>query len=242
MTSPLLRLLPPPALLVLGCCFCLAVPVTPGLAADAAAEADPFATYGAAVPDGKLREYQKLFRQKQIGTKTLTAGLSQRLFIKGVRKPVGSQARVAYQAPASFAVRYTHPEGEWLLLHKGQLEVQRRGKPLMVKQIGRGDTGMSNAGPLMLLELLRDGGTAFEGSYDVAMREADSRLTVILQARGNGGKPSLIRTTLSLPALELIEIDVTFNGDQGRIVYGFSSIQRNTKIDSNLFVSGETKN
>ncbi|HSI85870.1 MAG TPA: hypothetical protein VK970_18950 [Candidatus Methylacidiphilales bacterium] len=210
-------------------------------AAATTAEADPYAAYGTLVPEAKEREYQRQFRQRQTSTRTLSAGLSQRLYMRGVRRPVISTARVAYEAPASFAVRYIQPEGEYLILRKGHLELQRRGKPLVVKDIGRGDGDMSKAGPLMLLDLFRDGGASYESGYDVSMRESGGRLTVILQAKGGGGsRPSLIRTTLSLPSLELVEIDVTFS-DQNRITYGFSSIQRNGSLDAGAFVSGETK-
>jgi outer membrane lipoprotein-sorting protein len=190
----------------------------------------------APVSENEMTRYEKGFNALQESTRTFRADLRQSLMLEGMAKPIVSTGTLFYQTPDHLLLRFSKPAGEWLIINGHQMGVKKQEKSLDLQQVssqGRRSHAAS------LLDFFSSGVSRWHKDFDVSMTREGDRLSVQLKPWQTPTSASqgveCIVTTLQLPTYDVLEIEVTINGEN-KISYQFSNTQRNIEMPSSLFI------
>jgi outer membrane lipoprotein-sorting protein len=185
----------------------------------------------AQLPRGESENIQREFERKQASTSSYKADFKQTLRLSGVRDPVVSSGKFVYVAPDQMLIEFLEPKGEFMMISKGELYYKKRSKPLEQHKL----ESDRQSGPVMLLELFRNGGKSLHEHYNVDMSSDANRLLVTLTRKDDDEDfPSKIENKLLRESLKIQSVRVYFGEDES-MLYEFLNPARNVPVDPDLF-------
>lgn len=193
----------------------------------------------APLPPAKEAELRTRFQARQAETKTWSASFSQTLAMPGMAKPVESSGSLAYRAPAQLRLDFTKPEGEFVLVNRDALFIQKAGKRVAEKSLSRDTAGRPF---LSLLGLLRGQPPEEEAMYAPEVSREDGKYILILNRKPDASSraPKRITNIIDAESLEIREVLVELpNG--GTLRYAFTGIVRNRPIADERFTEPATR-
>lgn len=178
------------------------------------------------VPDTEREAIITRFVAQQDATETFQAELTQRLELRGLKRPTESTGQLYYRAPDALALHFTRPAGEFLIQTGRDTWLKKSRKPVVHRR-------ETNANLLFLL-FRRDGDVRANFAFEME-READ-RLRVTLTPLQKEKFPHLvaIENTLTLPDLEIVSMRTVFDGGNA-MQYDFANVRRNDSIPAAMF-------
>jgi outer membrane lipoprotein carrier protein len=193
-----------------------------------------FTSYGSVVPvsEDEQKDYSIRFEKRQRQTRTLEADLTQTLRLSGIKEPIKSEGHLFYKAPHFLLIRFSKPEGEFVLIRGREVFVKKSGKNLVHRKLSE-HSSLRETNILGLLAIFQNV-SEFDKDFNVAMERTKNRLFVTLTPKDTSGDRPVILNTLTLPELNIRAIRVTF-GQSNNILYEFSNQKRNEEMDSKLF-------
>ncbi len=178
------------------------------------------------VPEADREAIIARFVAQQDATETFQAELTQRLELRGLKRPAESTGQLYYRAPDALALHFTRPAGEFLI-QTGRDSWRKKNHQPVVHQRD------SNAHLLFLL-FRRDGDVRTD--FVFAMERDGDRLRVTLTPRQPDKFPHLvaIENTLAWPDLEIVSMRTVFEG--GNVMqYDFANVRRNEPVPPAVF-------
>jgi outer membrane lipoprotein-sorting protein len=187
----------------------------------------------------KEAELRAQFQARQSETKTWAANFSQTLAMPGMAKPVESSGSLAYRAPNQLRMDFTKPEGEFVLVNRDALFIQKAGKRVSEKSLTRDTAGRPF---LSLLGLLRGQPPEEESMYAAEISREDGKYILVLNRKPEASTraPKRITNIIDADSLEIREVLVELpNG--GTLRYAFSGVIRNRAIPDERFAEPPTR-
>lgn len=187
----------------------------------------------APLPSAKEAELRGRFQTRQRETKTWAASFSQTLAMPGMAKPVVSSGSLAYRAPSQLRLDFTKPEGEFVLVNRDSLFIQKAGKRVSEKSLTRDTAGRPF---LSLLGLLRGQPPEEEAMYSPEVTREDGKYVLVLNLKPDASSraPKRITNIIDAETLEVREVLVELpNG--GTLRYQFQEIVRNRAVAEERF-------
>ena len=187
----------------------------------------------APLPPAKEAELRGQFQTRQRETKTWAASFSQTLTMPGMAKPVVSSGSLAYRAPNQLRLDFTKPEGEFVLVNRDSLFIQKAGKKVAEKSLTRDTAGRPF---LSLLGLLRGQPPEEEAMYSPEVTREDGKYILVLNLKPDASSraPKRITNIIDAETLDVREVLVELpNG--GTLRYQFQEIVRNRAIAEERF-------
>lgn len=188
------------------------------------------------VPPPEREKIIQAFVQKQQAAESYQAELEQRLQLSGLREPIESRGNIFFQRPASLAMIFTQPPGEYTIIDGADAYVKKNKRPLRHQRVDRSKRP-SGHDMMFLLDLFRHGATNTLEHFDATMVRTNGDVLVTLtprQRQPHSPEPTHIENFISQPDNELHEMRVHFENNNS-ITYRFIDPVRNVPIDREVF-------
>ncbi len=178
------------------------------------------------VPDAEREAIITRFVARQGATATFQAELTQRLELRGLKRPAESAGQLYYRAPDALALHFTQPAGEFLIQIGRDTWLKKSRKPVVHRR--------ETTANLLFLLFRRDDDV--RADFGFAMEREADRLRVTLTPTQKEKFPHLvaIENTLSLPDLEIVSMRTVFEGGNA-MRYDFANVRRNEPIAATIF-------
>ncbi len=178
------------------------------------------------------------FDASQHALHTFQADIVQTLVMQGLDRPIVSRGRLFYQAPDKFLLRFTDPAGEWILSDGKTLSIQKKGQPLLRRDLNPGlDAAKSGPGAASLFDFFHSDSARWHRDFDVKLARDGGVLEVSLTPWRTPGAARQgfdgVVTRLQLP--DYAPLSITVLAGDNRIGYASSHPRRNGPVDPSLF-------